>query len=87
MSKMFAQAMADAVYAGSADPEHPDNNSQDWQDGYVVGLLRGNADNSGKHDIPTEYQRRGCPEDEDGLASFKEWKRGYWAGVLTALNE
>lgn len=85
MSVHLAEAIAKMQYGKSSNPAHPENDSQDFQDGYVIGSLRHVDGGSQSHEICDEYRRRGCPEDEESLASFRDWKRGYWAAVFRNL--
>lgn len=86
MSAEFAEIIANLTYDKSANPEHVDNDSQDFQDGYIAGSLVDINDTSDEHPINKEYRRRACPKDNEGLAKFKEWKRGYWAGIFRYLD-
>lgn len=80
----LAEAIAQASYGKSADPAHPDNTNADFQAGYKVGIV-GSQTNTA---FEWEYAARGCPDPltPDEFASWKEWKRGYWAGTFTSLQ-
>jgi hypothetical protein len=69
------------VYGEPYEPDDPRNQEPDFQLGYVRGLQ--GEQGEWCQGITDEWIRRGKPETAD--ASFKNWKRGYWAGRLTAI--
>lgn len=86
MSATLADAIAKVTYGGlPTDPADPHNQNDDFQQGYVVGAerdLKKDREGEGFDSIQWEYVARLCPEHGPELDSFKEWKRGYWAGVF-----
>lgn len=65
------------------DPDDPHNKDNvDFQLGYCRGVLGESGDVCAG--VNNEWKRRGCPEIADD--SFKDWKRGYWAGRFTAAS-
>lgn len=69
---------------GGASPEPDDRRNQnpDFLAGYAVGMT---CDKKSELDpIADEWRDRGEPNGTDRL--FKEWKRGYWAGVFHRIE-
>lgn len=82
----LAQVIADVSYGGkSVDPSADENSTIDFQDGFAVGYEQCVQDDIASHPITVEYTRRGFTDQVD--ASFKEWKRGYWAGCFTRIED
>lgn len=71
-------------FLGGASPEPDDcrNNNPDFLAGYAVGMTYDKK--NGLHPITEEWRDRGEPNGTDRL--FKEWKRGYWAGVFHRIE-
>ena len=67
------------VYGEPYEPDDPLNQEPDFQLGYARGLLGERGDRM--QGITDEWIRRGKPADD----SFRNWKRGYWAGRFTAV--
>ncbi len=63
-------------------PADPLNQEPNYQLGYVRGL-QGETNNL-PDGITTEWKRRGRPDTVDD--SFRNWKRGYWAGRFIAAS-
>lgn len=78
----LANCLAESTYNQSADPNAPENQSQDFKDGFATGFIE-DKKRGQESAITVEYKRRGEVADE----SFKEWKRGYWAGIFTAIQQ
>jgi len=66
------------------EPDDPRNlENVDFQLGYCRGVL-GEPNDESCAGITAEWKRRG--ESEWADESFKDWKRGYWAGRFTAAS-
>lgn len=80
--------LADAVakFGGhSADPNAEENRGEEFQAGFKIGRARGPEWNN-LSVIDAEWYKRDRPTGVPG-SPFAEWKRGYWAGVFTGVDE
>jgi len=73
-----------AIYKCETDPNHPDNQDKDFQDGFETGLRTYGKSEPNIHPITTEWLKRGCPEKDN---SFKRWKIGYYVGRFTMIEK
>lgn len=71
----------------SHDPRARINKNDDYRSGYQIGLRNEAFDLANNdHPITREFKRRGYKDSAVLDDSFQAWKRGYWAGRLTAIN-
>jgi hypothetical protein len=85
--KSVAEIVSRQCYGKSARLDAPENkDNKEFHAGYLLGG-QAKCDQTGWWQIDHEYVRRGLPhhESEEGKA-FEEWKRGYWAGLFTRLE-
>jgi len=77
---LYAMSLAERR---SLFPESPENQNDDFQAGYAVGLTYDSSTETFPNDDPrtTEWKRRNRVDDE----SFRTWKRGYSAGCFAAV--
>lgn len=72
----LAETLSQFSYGKSADPAAPENQNKDWRDGFAEGLAPQSRD-----PITAKWLELGEPDPL--TLAFKEWKRGYWAGVFS----
>jgi hypothetical protein len=85
----IAESIARAAYGKSADPSAPENQNDDWREGREVGRRIDPNNSQGRFDaLSREFAARGQP-DEAGpdRESWNEWKRGFWSGVWSAVDD
>lgn len=77
--KDIAATIHRAIYGHSDKANAPENRTAEWRAGYDVGCAPG-IDTS--EVIEAEWRARGTPTTGPSLQSFREWKRGMWAGRM-----
>ena len=70
-------------YGKSDRANATENQSEGFRRGYAAAINRGPGTES-MDAISQEYNRVGCPEPL--TKDFKDWKRGWWAGVFQTIN-
>jgi hypothetical protein len=84
----LAERIAQVTYGKSADPDAPENQGIDFQDGFATGFeaqTKLAPPYRVSDEITREFKRRGLYLKSD--ASFDEWKRGFWSGVFTQIDQ
>ena len=85
MSIDLSAKIAQWAYGKSDKLNAPCNQNEHFRAGYAVGSTKGRAcSKTSVSLISEEWERIGCPDTLPD--SFKEWKRGYWAGVFQTIN-
>lgn len=77
---MNIDAIALTTYGKTANKDADENQNLDFQFGYLTGFE--SETENGLFDIADEAEARKISEVDE---SFREWKRGYWAGRMNKV--
>ncbi len=81
MSNSIASQVHRAIYGKSDAVDAPENQNEEFQAGWKAGL---ESTQEAPEVIEAEWIRRGSPLVE--CPNFHEWKRGYWAQQMQAVE-
>lgn len=84
----IAYKIINALCKRNPDPKLPENQNEDFQSGFNIGLHKPNGPDF--EYITFEWEERGRPERHvnfDEWRKFEEWKIGYWSGSFTRIEQ